>query len=787
MEPLSYKKQESNETTAVETLFRYLMHWKLFLAVLVVSCVIAFIFLRYTAQVYQAKTQIIINTDPQKNQTSNYNVSAFSDLGLIAPINSIDNEMAILRSYSLRKEVADSLKLSVSYFSIGRVRNVEIYRNTPANVLIPNIFADGEFVLSENEKGGLVITSEDADFVAETDYDIETSTPWGMVTLTRNPLSDNELPIVVKIEKKILPELDVEMTTKSSSVVNIMTTATVQQKAMDILNTAVALYNKNAINEKNYVANNTSDFIKERLISLSLDLETAEKDVEQFNQEQGIADIQAQKNILLSTTSSYDRQIKENEIQLDLIRQIKAYLLNQANANKVAPANIGLTDRTVIAQIDAYNNEILLREKNTFKMKEEHSILKEYNSRISQLKDNLLNGINIAEQSLIYTIKELNRQETMYLGLSRNLTAQERESRELLRKQSIKETLYNYLSQKLEEVSLTLVQAEPNAKVIDPATEMNLDLYFPKPRNIYLIAFMLGIFIPLLYVYIYNIVDNKVYTKEDVTRVVSAPFLGEIPKMKNPELFPVLRVRSSIAEKFRLITSNLEFMTTESATKVVQVTSTISAEGKSFFARNLALNLATTGKKTLLIDLDMRKSRIRDEIDINAENGISIYLSDPAVNYTDIIDSSGVYHKNLDIIPVLVYPPNPAELLTSNPRMKLLFDTVSRIYDYVIVDTAPIGLVADAFKIDQYVNATIFIIRAGYTIKRSLQDIDEIYRDNKLKYLACVLNATEYSVRYGYGYGYGGYGYGYGYGYGHGYGYGTERDNAKKDSYYTED
>jgi len=353
----------------------------------------------------------------------------------------------------------------------------------------------------------------------------------------------------------------------------------------------------------------------------------------------------------------------------------------------------------------------------------------------------------------------LERQENLYLGRALNLTTQDRESRGLFRQQNLKETLFTYLLQKKEETGLALVMATPNARVIDPAFFSTIPVK-PKKMIILLAALMLAIIIPVIVIYIRDLFDNKIYTKDDVTRVITAPFLGVIPVMKNEEPFPVLRVRSSMAERFRSVISNLEFIVGKERRKVIAVTSYTSGDGKSFFSRNLAMTLAITGKKTLLVDLDLRKSILVKTLGvINTDKGSATFLSDPKVRINEIIDTSHSFHKNLDIIPVHIFPPNPAELLSSD-RLEQLFQTIGREYDYIIIDTAPVGLVADVFNINSYALSNIFLLRSNYTLKKILPEIQELYRDKKLNNLSVVLNAvTEENIYGHYNYGFKKYGY----------------------------
>jgi capsular exopolysaccharide synthesis family protein len=538
------------------------------------------------------------------------------------------------------------------------------------------------------------------------------------------------------------------LVSKTSSAVELSIVTSCPEKGSDILNTLISHYNRNVIDEKNYVANNTIAFINDRLEIISDELKVAESDVEIFRKTQGITDLQAQGQLLLTSSSDYDKKINEVEIQLSILRQIKSFLMTPGNTGDGIPANVGLTDPTILSLIKAYNEEIMIRDRELSSLTANNPIRKESEDRIVMLKTNLLQGIGISENGMMLTIKELRGQENFYLGKALGLSSQERKARELLRQQNIKETLFIYLLQKKEETGLSLVTATPNAKIVDPAIYGTIPIS-PKRNIIMLAALMLGLVIPFAIVYVKDLFDNKIHNKEDVTRIVKAPFLAEIPTTKTDPL-PVLKIRSSAAEKFRILTSNLEFVVGSQKTKIISVTSATAGDGKSFVSRNLALSLATSGKKTLLIDLDLRKSVMNKTFNLKTEAGSAMFLSDSHLQIENIIESK-FWHDNLDVIPVKVYPPNPAELLASD-RLTQLFKAVADNYEYIIVDTAPVGLVADVFHINRFVNATIYVTKVDYTFKQSLQDVQELYRDKKLTQLCCVLNGTTSSRRYGYNY-----------------------------------
>ena len=751
-ENLQSDNLNQNEVSLVETFFHYLSYWKLFVISIIVCLVLTGIYLLYTTPLYRVSSPIILN-DNTKNQTT-IDVNAFRDLGIFTPTSNLGNEVAILNSRSLMRSVADSLHLEISYFIDKGVRQQDIYKNTPVLVSIANIEKTGSFTIEKADTNTFSIRSRKGDFnqIVKTGEDVVS--PWGLLHLKENPFGTASYPITVVVNNpERLPVINITSSKGTSSVVELSIIIDNIQKGKDIINTLVTIYNQNAINDKNYIATNTINFINNRLDFIAKELSSAEMDVENYKKQKGITDLGAQGQMLLASSSEYTQKINNAEVQLSILLDIKAFLSQASNAGNLLPANVGLTDQTILSLINTYNSTILEKQRATAGMKDNMPTVIEYNKRIAQIKDDLLKGINFAESTSRLTLRELRKQEGTYLGQAQNLTTQERESRELMRQQSIKEQLFIYLLQKKEETSLSLAMATPNARVVDEASLFGGGLVSPKKAILLLAALIIGVILPVVFIYVKDLFDTKVHTKEEVTRTVKAPFLGEIPDIKdNKEAFPVLKVRSGVAEKFRIIISNLGFMTGGLPKKIISVTSSAPSEGKSFFARNLALSLATNGKKTLLIDLDIRKSELLKILNLETQHGSVYFLSNPSATLSEIIHV-GKYHKNLDIIPVKIYPPNPAELLESE-RLKTLFKEASALYEYIVVDTAPAGLVADAYAINKFVTNTIYVIRAGITHKQALHDIQEIYKEKKLNNVTCILNAVPITKRYGYHYNY---------------------------------
>jgi capsular exopolysaccharide synthesis family protein len=747
---------EQEEISIIQIVFHYLRYWKFFLLSIVICLGLAYAYLFYTTPSYKVSSKVVIR-DEKKGQSS-FDMAAFNDLGIVMPKNNLDNEIELLRSSTLMKGVVDSLQINIGYLKKGAIKRQEIYKKTPVYVSIPNIMATGIFTVDKVGENTLSIYSEKENFNQEVEIGNDLNSPWGVLRFSVNPFGSETYPIEIVVKNsnnlRILPRVQIDAVSKTSSVVELSLITATPQKGQDIINTLVAHYNKNAIDDKNYVANNSIAFIDERLLDVSGDLRSAESQVENYQKAQGITNLQAQGQLLLTTSAEYNKKSIDAEIQLNLLRHVKNYVTNPANKENTLPSNVGLTDPTVISLIEKYNQEVLALATATTGLTKAHPIYIDSENRIALIREDLLKGIDISESSMLSIIQELQRQENKSIGKALNLSTLERGSRDLYRQQTLKEFLFNYLAQKKEEIGLSLVTATPNAKIIDPASFDPLPVK-PKKMIVLLAAFMLAIVIPIAIIYIWDLLDNRVHTKEDVTKIVKAPFLGIIPVVKKMEIFPVLKLRSEVSERFRALMSNLEFVVgNDRQGRIITVTSSTSDEGKSFFARNLAMSLATMGKKTLLIDLDLRKSELAKMYELKVSKGITLFLSDSQIRVSEIIDASHTFHQNLDIIPVHIFPPNPSELLASS-RLEQLLHIVGKEYDYIIVDTPPVGLVADVYKINPFAAAVVYIIKSDYTLKSSLREVQELYNEKKLNNLCVVLNAVSEDNIYGF---YGAYG-----------------------------
>ena len=541
---------------------------------------------------------------------------------------------------------------------------------------------------------------------------------------------------------------------KNTSVIELSIVDPVPGKAEDFLNTVIANYNKDAIQDKKYISENTSKFIEQRLSIISEELQDVEKDKEVFKKNNGITDVVSEAGLYLENASDFERMQVENATQLRVVETMMNYV-NSSDTNELIPVNIIGQDQGASQLISEYNELVLQKNRLLKTAGSKNTLVQNLDAKINALKGSVSSSLNQLKSSLQIKRNDLNRQNAIISGKISQIPTQERNSRDIDRKQNIKESLYLYLLQKREETAISLAVTAPNAKVID-AAKASKSPVSPNRRMIYLAALLLGGLIPFGILYLIDLFDTKIKSRYDLEKNTTIPFLGEIPKLESGQLIIDSTSRTSTAEAIRIIRTNLEFLLTnvnEDEAKVVFLTSTYPKEGKTFISVNLASTIALSEKKVLLVGLDIRNPKLDEYLKLESR-GVTNYLSSkdekPIQNYITSVEG----FKNLNVLPAGIIPPNPAELLMSK-KIGDLFATLKKEYDYIIVDTAPVSLVTDTLLIAKYADAFIYVTRANFLDKRMLELPERLYNEKKLPNMSILINDTEINTGYGYGYGYG--------------------------------
>ena len=586
----------------------------------------------------------------------------------------------------------------------------------------------------------------------------------------------------MRVAKGYCSSLSIAPTSKTTSVAVISLKNSSLQCGQDFINQLLEMYNRNTNNDKNEIAQKTAEFIDERISIISKELGSTEADLETFKRDAGITDLTSEAQIALAGNAEYEKKSVENRTQISLVNDLRKYL--RGNEYEVLPSNVGLQDAALIGAIERYNEMLVERKRLLRTSTENNPTIVNLDTSIRAMKANVQATLEGTLQGLMITKSNLDREASRYSRRISNAPGQERAYVSIARQQEIKAGLYLMLLQKREENAIALAATANNAKIIDEAIADDTPVS-PKRSMIYLIALVLGVGIPVGIIYLIELTKFKIEGRADVEKLTSVPIIGDIPLTdekndKNGSIAVFENKNNLMSETFRNIRTNLQFML-DNDQKVILVTSTVSGEGKSFVSANLAISLSLLGKKVVIVGLDIRKPGLNKVFHLsNKEKGITQYLSNPETDLMELVQPSDI-NKNLFILPGGSVPPNPTELLARNGLDKAI-EILKQNFDYVIMDTAPIGMVTDTLLVGRVADLSVYVCRADYTHKAEYTLINELAIEKKLSKLCTVINGVDLKKRkYGYYYGYGKYGKHYGYGkrYGYGYGYGQTKSERK--------
>ena len=804
--------QESKEENIdiKELLFKYVIHWPWFVGAVVACLIAAWIYLYMSTPVYNISATVLIKDD--KKGGSAGMLSGLESLGLdgmISPSQNIDNEIEVLRSKTIVKEVVENLGLYISYTDEDEFPSKNMYKTSPVQVSLTPQEADllEEPMIVEmtlQPQGSIDVNVEIGDDEYQKHFEkLPAVFPTHKGTLAFFQTPDSILPSkkaseeIVGVERTVrnitatinkplaiakgyCGNMTIEPTSKTTSVAVISLKNSNVQRGKDFINKLLEMYNINTNNDKNEVAQKTAEFINERISIISKELGSTEKDLESFKRGAGITDLTSDAQIALTGSAEYEKKRVENQTQINLLQDLQKYMQNEGY--EVLPSNIGLQDVNLSAAINRYNDVLVERKRLLRTSTENNPTIINLDTSIHAMKENVQVSLDRVLRGLFITKADLDREANRYSRRISEAPGQEREFVSIARQQEIKAGLYLMLLQKREENAITLAATANNAKIIDDAIADEAPVS-PKGKMIYLVALVLGVGIPVGVIYMLELTKFKIEGRADVEKLTSVPIIGDIPLTdeKQGAIAVFENQNNLMSETFRNIRTNLQFML-ENDKKVILVTSTVSGEGKSFISANLAISLSLLGKKVVIVGLDIRKPGLNKVFNIPRKGvGITQYLANPEKNLMDLVQLSNV-SKNLYILPGGSVPPNPTELLARDGLDKAI-EMLKKNFDYVILDTAPVGMVTDTLLIGRVADLSVYVCRADYTHKNEYTLINELAENNKLPNLCTVINGLDLKRRkYGYYYGYGKYGkyYGYGKRYGYGYGYG-EQSHTKED------
>ena len=765
-----FNAEEAADTINIrQELEKYLFHWKWFFLCILISLAGAYFYLRYATPLYSATTTIMIK-DNQKSGISK-ELAAFEDLGIVGgSANNTDNEIEILKSRKIIGAVVDALHLNTVYYTKGRIKTSELYGNRKPIHVVWGVSMEGE-IAQKNKSVVLNIVStetfelKDAEgnTLGRYNFNEEVTANGSRFRVQKTPEFDfkgAEIILISLLERNNVINgyaggVTVSAVDKQSSVLKLGFTHPVKQKAEDFLNELVKQYNIDAIKDKNEVSQKTKVFIDERLSSIGNDLNTIQDRVTKFKTDNEITGLSTEGELALEAASVNNQKLIQLKTQLNIAKTVLNNIDQQENKDETLPQNLGFSEVSISASIQAYNELVVYKNRLSATAGAKNPQIVQYQIEINALKLNLKNSISNLIATLKLQYDQINKEADRVNSKISAIPFLERGFIDIARQQEIIAGLYSYLLKKKEETAISLAVAVANAKIIDVAYGSDIAIS-PKKKIIYLGALLLGLLFPFMIIYLRALLDTKVHSRKDIEDLTSIPFLGDIPHSESGDKIAITSgSRTSTAESFRLIRTNLEFMLPGSGDngegKSIFITSTTSGEGKSFVSINLAAALALSGKKVLLMGLDLRAPKVTEYLGLPDRAGITNYIMDDSLSVDDLKFSIPEI-KGLDIIASGVIPPNPSELLL-HKKVTELFKIVKKEYDYVIIDTAPVNLVTDTLLIAKYADMFVYVTRANYLDKRMLNVAQTLYREKNLPNMAMVLNDTDMAKGYGYGYG----------------------------------
>ncbi len=795
----------------------FILNWQWFLLSMFICLCTALIYLRYASPVYQVSAKILIKDDNTRRRSNANMLANMQELGFMTNSNGIENEVEILQSRILARDAVIDLKLYTDYKSKGRIKKTLLYKNQPVNVDIDSlhlaqmdkdlmtvgtknikltmVYRDGQYEL----KGQTLLNGRPSSEFEQTVNTFPTiiKTKYGTLTLTKNirhelDAEEKEVENGSEYYVTIVPPmivatsyargLNVAPTSKMTSIAQLTLTDRDPNRGIDFLNQLTECYNRQANEDKNEIALRTEEFINERLAKIDAELGSTEDKLENYKKRNALTQLQMDATQTLQMSTQYETKLAEANTQIHLLDYLREYIDKPENMYKTIPSNVGMTDAASVRLIDSYNKTVQDRNRLLKAASEQAPQVQTQTAILDDLQASIRQALLQARRSADIQRQGVQNQYNKYQNRIGNSPEQERVLNQIGRQQEVKSGLYLLLLQKREENSISLAATANKGKMIDEP-EFNGKVS-PKSAIIMLAALVLGLAIPFAILYLLQLLQFRIGGHDDLVKMTRLPIISDVPvasdSVKSAAGIVVQANKNNqIDEVFRSLRTNVQFMMKEDE-KIILFTSSISGEGKTFIAANLAMSFALLGKKVVLCGLDIRKPALGRLFDVkDRQQGVTTLLSKNRVTEEDLMDqlSPSAVNDNLDLLLAGPTPPNPTELLARD-NMRQIIELLKQRYDYIILDTAPVGLVSDTMQLTKYANVCCYICRADYTPKSNIELLNTLSAEGKLPNTGLVLNGVDMSKKkYGYYYGYGKYGkygrYGYGrYGYGR-YGYGN--------------
>ncbi|MBK7570612.1 MAG: polysaccharide biosynthesis tyrosine autokinase [Bacteroidetes bacterium] len=757
--------------------------WHYFIFSFIIFVIGAFLYTRFTLPVFEATSSVLIKDS--KNTSKNIEDILTGDV--LGNTKNIATEIGILRSRSVLEETINELNLGVSYFDKSSIFSYPVYKNAPFSVTYTRVndgIYDEEFHLTPIDENTFHLEL-DADnrtfhysYSGNHNYGAEIRDPNFTITVAKNEMTfdksrSGEYAFVINSMNKLLTyyneKMKIEPINKDATIVTISVQDKIKDRAVDFLNTLGKVYINRDIKDKSSVAALTLKFVDEQLEEISKTLNATELDLQKFKEEKGTVNLSEESKAYLERVTAVDETRIKAEIDLKSLDYLYNYITSNLDLESLAPSTLGNPDPTLVELIAKLKELQNKRKSLSYGSSAASPALKVIDEQIDQTKKSLVESINNLRNLTRNSLKGINGQISDYENSIRKIPNIERELLAIQRNFTVNENIYVYLLQKKAETGIAKATAVSDNKVLDVATVNDIPV-IPNRKTVAIITLMLILIVPLLIVLIQGYIRNTISNREDIEKLTKTPIIGVVGHHNSGERLVVsTKPKSSIAEAFRSIRANLMFFGLSDEHKIVLITSSVGGEGKSFSTLNLAAVLSLQSHKVVIVGMDLRKPQLVQDLGVSNDIGVSTYLIGKST-LASVICKTNV--PGLDIIPAGPVPPNPAELLAKKETVNLM-NELRTMYDYIIIDTPPVGIVSDAMMLMNLADINIFILRENYSKKEYIKTINTYYTAGKVKNLCILLNDAGNHQRYGYGYGYGS-GYGY-----HGYGYYDEDSKPK--------
>ena len=755
------KTEEKKENLSQVLVSKFLPYWPLFIIFSVLSVAGAYVYLHYATPIYEANATLIIKDEKKGNEDS----KLAGELDMLSSKKIVENEIEVIKSRKLMDDVVKAFHLYTPVYEQGKVKAVSAYILSPICIEAKNPDSVKQFDrvdFSYNKNDSTVILNNKYRCVLNEFV----STPYGDLKFIPNkyyrpmPVPSNKQLFFAMRDPKdvamaLLPGLVVAPSSKLSTVVNLSYRDEIPVRAEDILNGLINAYEQSAILDKNSLARNTLKFVEERLNLVSADLTAIEQKVQQYKSGQSAVDISTQGQLYLQNVSANDQKLSDVNMQLSVLDEVEKFVTAKDNKGGIVPSTLGVSDPMLSNLMDKLYGSELEYEKLKTTVGENNPKLVALSDQINKIRPNILTNLQSQRQSLVATKQNLNNTNGSYNSILQAVPQKERQLLDISREQNIKSNIYSFLLQKKEESALSYASTVSNSRVVDNA-QAGSNPVSPNKKLIYLIGIVASAVLWIAVITLKESFTGKILYRREIEALTSIPIIGEVAfeKTKNPIVVQAGK-RSFVVEEFRKLRTSLSFLGIDANHKKILVTSSISGEGKSFIASNLAVSIAITGKKVVIVDLDLNVPTLSKIFNVNHEYGMTDFLS--GKKYPEEIIKPVATHENLFFIAAGELPENPSELLL-NGKVNEIIDYLDNSFDTVIIDVSPIVLITDAYVLSELCDATLYVMRHGYTPKLLVKRIDENNEINPIHNPAIVFNGLKtrglFRNNYGYGYNY---------------------------------